>query len=203
MHKFFFNSFWLPSLIFILFHPSVAAHNPRESYCLVNIQDGDLYLRLDFSWSIQEAIQLANPQVEKNVDKEAFWELLVAYIKANLEVSMDGKKVDFTSIKEVPQAHGHSLILVLKYTRLPLEKIEFKNTLLFNYSSRQRNFHRFSWEGQKAEWHITSQEAPSFIISKKQAKISNQKYRWFFASSVLGLALALAFSSIYKNEAKK
>lgn len=156
----------LSLLLLPLFGLELAAHNPMETFTNLGVQDGSLSLRLELPWSISDAVKATLPETKTNLSKTESYALLTNYIGANLVISHSGKVIQPESIQELPQNHGHSMILDFKYPLESLEGVKIKNTLMFNIHPKQRNHLTIVQEDDNTSHYLLTSASPIFIAGE-------------------------------------
>lgn len=160
----YFTGFSLFFLVFLTF--SLKAHNPSETYTDLTYKNGQLTITMELPWSIAAAVKKANPNLGQ-VSNNAFLDLAVHYIKNHFKVIKDGESIPIEGPVKVPEEFSHSATLIFSCPVQQLEGLRIENTIMFNFSTKEKNYHRVIFADGSSHKFVTSPTARSFIISDK------------------------------------
>ena len=141
------------------------AHNPMETSIDIVVQDEELHLRLEFPWSISNALQQHYPEFNDRTSPNEVLKALMDYVASRLVISCEGEVIPFANFKELSQDHSHSMSLELIYPADNLHELTIMNALLFDQYSQQANYHRIWLPDGTFRNYITSRAAASFMIN--------------------------------------
>ena len=114
----------------------VSAHETDEAYFEIRDDSLVLVIEAEFPWTLRKALLKAYPDSETS--REVFSQNLFEYFQQNLKVESEEGPNPLQRVLQLEhEGHNHSV----KY-RLIFERPEFssiKNTLMFNFSSHQKN----------------------------------------------------------------
>jgi len=169
----------IAALILFLVPPTMWAHSPSETHTNMHMDGHNLIVQLELPWSVANAVKKDYPEIGDNLSDELFWDFTVKYIRNNFEISRNGKAISINKIKQLQGSHSHSGTIVLHYPIQTTDQLEVRNTIMFNLTESQKNYHKIS---------LTDQSEVRFVTSPKRAVFAlaaNEDSSWSYAFVVL------------------
>lgn len=158
---------WTIVALLFLFFVEVSAHNSKEAFFAVQFYEKYIEVEAEFPWTLRNALIDFAPELNNATHKQQFRAVFESYVKANFLVyDNDKKPLELNRIKTV-QANGHSHQINYIFEFKGRSVTEIKNTMLFNISEKQRNYHTILLHGKKRKY-LSSFSNPSFLIQQQK-----------------------------------
>ena len=166
------------------------AHAPNEAFFEFFESDKQLLIKVEFPWTIREALLTAKPELRKAQTNEEMTAGLLAYLQEHIEVRNEQNQlIRIQSIKEAPNTNGHghgSVYMLLLGENQWISSI--KNTCMFDAYSDQTNFHSIEADGASLKF-VTNKEKAKYTI---QTNVPISEHQGFPIAYVLvGIASVL------------
>jgi hypothetical protein len=148
------------------------AHAPNEAFFEIFESNKDLLIKVEFPWTIREALLAARPELKEAKTTEEMTQGLLSYLQEHIEVRNElNELILMQSIKSVPNVNGHghgSVYMLLLGKNQWISSI--KNTCMFERYSDQKNFHSIEVANAPTLKFVTKKEKAIYTI---QPNISN------------------------------
>lgn len=163
----------------------VFSHSPNEVSFSIYESDTSILVDTEFPWSIRNAVFMFDSTLNKKSTYEDIHNSLFNYIEENLIINdLNGDKIKLLKvINKKNQGHHENYQFV--FEKRGIRKI--KNTLLFNFSKKQKNYHVLDINGEKKEFVLTHNKKEEEILSKKG----------FLSKTAITITILLLFSSYF------
>lgn len=141
------------------------AHDPHEAFFRFKQLKNTIEITAEFPWTLRNALLDFSPSLKLATKKEDFEKVFKDYIKQNLQLKNSlGKFMPFINFKELENqdyGHGNNFIFLFEGKNLA----EVKNTIMFNISEKQKNYHLI-FENQAMNKYETNKQKTKFFIDK-------------------------------------
>ena len=141
------------------------AHDSTRAFFTIpeNGRYGRVQVQAEFPWIIRTALSAYDTTLNTNKSRDAFDKALFNYAKANLIMKdAEGKALPLIKAYEVEEGgHGHQNNFIFEYRGNGVNQIT--NTMLFNVSEQQLNYHNIITDYQDVAFETTPFK-PAFII---------------------------------------
>lgn len=141
------------------------AHDSTRAFFTIpeNGKHGRVQVQAEFPWIIRNALSAYDTTLNTNKSRDAFDQALFNYAKANLIMEdAEGQALPLIKAYEVEEGgHGHQNNFIFEYQGNGVHQIT--NTMLFNVSEQQLNYHNIITDYQDVEFETTVAK-PAFII---------------------------------------
>ena len=163
------------------------SHSPNEVSFSIYEKDTFVLVDTEFPWSIRNAVFMADSTLNESSSFDEIKVSLFNYVTQNFVMtSVDGKVIKLLKLIDLKN-QGHHENYQFVFENKEIGKI--KNTLLFNFSEKQKNFHFLNLEGEKTKFVLTP-EFPEKTIAEKS----------YFSKIVLAMSiLFLIIAALYVN----
>lgn len=160
------------------------SHSPNEVSFSIYKKDTFILVDTEFPWAIRNAVFMADSLLNDSSTKEEINNSLFTYVKHNFVLKdIGGEPIKLLKLVDTKnEGHHENYQFVFEKKEIG----EIKNTLLFNFSKKQKNFHVLNLEGEKIQFVLTP-DSPEKVIKKKQFPI---KYLFVV---FLGIIFLIAF----------
>ena len=177
------NSLLIFSLLFLI--NDAFSHSPSE--VSFSIYEGDTFILVDaqFPWALRNAVFMFDSTLNKQSTFKEIKESLFIYISQNL-VLLDENNDRIKLLKVIDKkGNSHHEEYQLVFENKPASSI--RNSLLFNFSNKQKNFHLVKLNGEQHEFFLTK-EHPVF-----EFKTENSKGYLYLIIGIITLIFAVVF----------
>ena len=151
-------------LLSFFFYENCDAHNPNEAFFKIKETQNTVEISAEFPWTLRCSLLMFSPKLRTAKSQQEFEAVFVEYIKKNLILTdKDGKKMLFRSFKELKNdghSHGNSYLLTFEGKNVT----EISNTIMFEISDKQINYHTIEKKGNSFE---TNPKQPSLVLNSK------------------------------------
>ena len=153
-------------LIFLL--NQILAHSPNEVSFSIYEKDTFILVDAEFPWSLRNAVFMFDSTLNKESTFQDIQNSLFLYIQVNLILTDEaGEKLELLKVTD-QKGQSHHEEYQITFEKRPIQKI--RNTLLFNFSSKQKNFHLLEINGGKTEFVLTKDKPEIAFKSEKPFK---------------------------------
>jgi hypothetical protein len=140
------------------------SHSPNEVSFSIYEKDTSILVETEFPWSLRNAVFIADSSLNDSSSYKEIKTSLFNYVNQNFVIiDVNGKQIKLLKLIDLKN-QGHHENYQFVFEKKEIGKI--KNTLLFNFSSKQKNFHLFQLNGKKLEFVLTK-ENPEKIIAEQ------------------------------------
>lgn len=152
-------------------------------------KDTFIVVDAEFPWSLRNAVFMFDTMLSNTSSLQDIQNSLFRYIEQNLVLrDRKGEKLALLQVAD-QKGQSHHEEYQLTFENKPISSI--RNTLLFNFSEKQKNFHVLDINGEKKEFVLTP-TSPEIIFEAK----NTFKYLFYFFGClvlVFGYVLFLKF----------
>lgn len=161
------------------------SHSPNEVSFSIYKEDTFILVDAEFPWSLRNAVFMYDSTLNNQSTFQDIQNSLFRYIEANLIIKAENEEI--LKLLKVTDKKGksHHEEYQLVFEKKTIKSI--RNTLLFNFSSKQKNFHVLDVNEQKTEFVLTKDNPE--ITFEAESSIS---YLWFLLGGIV-LLLGLFF----------
>ena len=120
----------------------LTAHNPAVASYYIIQQEGQWQMRTEFAWSLRNALVMNFPFLEENdkVTDDVYTDCVKDYLDVNLDMKLDGHKLEYSSIRQIPGSHGHSFSFLVDIIGPKNgKKLTVENQCLTELYNKQKN----------------------------------------------------------------
>lgn len=167
----------------------VYAHDSKEAFFTIpqDGRNGRVQVQAEFPWTIRTALLTYDTTLQTAKTRAEFDQALFNYVKANLILQdPDGQPLQLIKAYEAEAGgHGHQSNFIFEYSGNRVHQIT--NTMLFNLSDQQINYHTILADNQNLEFETTVAQ-PAFVV-QYVPKTWKDDLPWYIG----GLLLLLGF----------
>jgi hypothetical protein len=154
------------------------AHAPNEAFFELFESNKQLLIKVEFPWTIREALLAARPELKTAQTTEEMTAGLLSYIQEHLKVRNEqNEPILIQNIKVAPNTNGHghgSVYMLLLGENQRISSI--KNTCMFEAYSDQTNFHSIEVANAPSLEFVTNKENVIYTIQANIPAFTNQKF---------------------------
>ena len=165
------------------------AHDSKEAFFTIpqNGKNGRVQVQAEFPWTIRTALLTYDSTLQTATSRAAFEQAMFNYVKANLILQdPNGQALALSKTYEVEhQGHSHQSNFIFEYKGNRVHQIS--NTMLFNVSDQQTNYHTILADNQNWAFETTVSQ-PAFIV-QYVPRTRKDNLPWYLG----GLLLLLGF----------
>lgn len=169
------------------------AHAPNEAFFEFFESNNQLLIKVEFPWTIREALLTAKPKLRTAQTTEEMTTGLLAYLQAHLELrNGQNQPIPIQSIKVAPNTNGHghgSVYMLLLGENQWISSI--KNTCMFEAYSDQTNFHSIEVANAPTLKFTTNKENAIYRITSNAPISENSKVPTSYILIGIGSILCL------------
>jgi len=198
------NTKYLLLVLFSMCQSLLFAHNPQQSTIRLTIQENNALLDLSLAqYGVEQALIKSNPDLDLSlIEQNEFKELLIAYLKENILISINGKAIKIGS--GIIKLGNHNTELKFIIENVP-EKINYidVDASCFKENEKQINFFKVAYNhlGARAKLSSKNDFKSKFIFTEKEISVieedekNNTKYIWILGACLFLIILFLILKS--------
>lgn len=172
------------------------AHAPNEAFFEVFESNKQLLIKVEFPWTIREALLAARPELKTAQTKAEMTAGLLSYLQEHLEVrNEENQRILIQSIKVAPNTNGHghgSVYMLLLGKNQWISSI--KNTCMFEAYSDQTNFHSIEVANAPTLKFVTNKEHSIYTIQTNTPTATKPQFS--FTYLLIGVVSVMCLFSI-------
>ena len=152
-------------LILVLRISNLLSHSPNEAHFSIYEDELNLLVDAEFPWTISKAVFLYDSSLNLNPSHENIHESLLSYVKENFIIlNLSGDTIELKEVVNLQnQGHHEKYQFIFQKGEVSL----LRNTLMFNFSDKQKNYHTFTLEDLRKEFQLDKLH-PEFLIQEKK-----------------------------------
>jgi hypothetical protein len=160
------------------------SHSPNEVSFSIYEKDTSILVDTEFPWSLRNAVFISDSTLNDSSSFEEIKASLFKYVNQNFVITgVNGEQIKLLKLIDLKN-QGHHENYQFVFEKKEIGKI--KNTLLFNFSSKQKNFHLLQLNGEKLE----------FVLTKKNQEITIKETRTI-SNLVIAFSLVFLFIVVF------
>lgn len=139
------------------------AHNSKEAFFVITLQENSVEVSAEFPWTFRTALLTYAPALQEATVKTTFEQALFDYVQASLILKgPDQQPLTLLSVQEFnANGHSHQSNFIFEYAGNQVQEVT--NTLMFNVSDEQVNYHKLLQDKKIGEFETTPMQ-PSFVV---------------------------------------
>lgn len=140
------------------------AHDPHEAFFSISQTKDTVKIKAQFPWTLRNALIQFSPDLSNAKSSQDFERAFVEYVKKNIIITdITGETMPFIHFEAIESSgHSHESNYLLFFYGQDISKI--RNSLMFNHSDRQTNYHSLSTQNNKNVAFQTSPKHPIFVM---------------------------------------
>ena len=179
-------------LVLIGFLNCAYSHSPNEVSFSIYEKDTFILVDTEFPWSIRNAVFIADSTLSDSSSFDEIKNSLFHYVNQNFVMTdVKGKQIKLLKLVDLKNK-GHHENYQFVFENKEIGKI--KNSLLFNFSKKQKNYHVLQIGNERKEF-VLSKEDPEVEIKEPSSFSKLQVILLILIILLLGFILRNKFSS--------
>jgi hypothetical protein len=166
-------------------------HDVNIAFFKIEQKETFVEINASFSFTLRNALLKFSPSLKNATTKQAYKDAFFKYVKANLILlDVNGQKMEFESFKELLDAeHSGQDNIKLIFRGSNIARI--RNTLIFNVSPKQVNYHTVVSKTKEDQVFTTNTNNMSFYL--KTETFNNYSYLIYVPVTILLIFVILFF----------
>lgn len=149
------------------------AHAPNEAFFELFESDHKLVVKVEFPWTIRNALLEAMPKLNEADTKEQMDAGFHSYLQQNIQIKdINDQVFNLVRVQALPNSgHSHGSQFLLIYGPYKVVK-SIRNTCMFNSYDDQKNYHTFSLPNMEVTEFVTTAQEPSYTQANMNSRLT-------------------------------
>lgn len=177
-------------LFFSCFTICIFSHDVNKAYFKIYQNTNEVIVEAEFPWTLRKAVFKEFPALENTKNQKSIDEALFNYIKKYLQIlDADGNILSLKSVTYFVKKDAHSHQNDYKIVFKGNDFFTVTNTLLFNNSKKQQNYHTVTINHQEFDF-TTHRNHRSFT---KKSTPANSNLVWICSSILIAFMVVIIY----------